>query len=79
MVCPAISDPFRGRYWRVAAVFHQTFFVAVHGKIYCWGAQNISRFVSSVFGNAAPITNCHTGSSLQINGNLSNGLHPHVD
>jgi len=36
MMCPAVSDPFRGPYYRMAANFHQIFFVVLHGKILCF-------------------------------------------
>ena len=34
MVCPAVSDPFHGQYYRVWAVLHQTATILLHGKVY---------------------------------------------
>ena len=36
MMCPAISDPFAGPWYRVASNIYSTLFIALHGKIYCW-------------------------------------------
>lgn len=36
MMCPAVSDPFHGPYYRLAANFHQILFVVLHGKILCF-------------------------------------------
>lgn len=35
IMCPAVSDPFEGPYYRIAAHVHQTFFILLHGKFYC--------------------------------------------
>lgn len=34
ILCPAVSDPFSGRLWRVIAVFHQSLAIPIITKIY---------------------------------------------
>lgn len=47
MVCPAVSDPFSGPYYRIIACCHQPLLIFLIGKIFCiFGHQ----FVKALYG-----------------------------
>lgn len=43
MMCPAVSDPFYSRWYRVAAATHQPLLMLVHGKAYTYVCLWLSR------------------------------------
>ncbi|CAH1245268.1 TMEM164 [Branchiostoma lanceolatum] len=58
MLCPAISDPFYGHYWRCWSLFHQPILTFCHNKIYTalvLAVLNLFRKPSKVNGDAGKL------------------------
>ncbi|KAJ7325984.1 hypothetical protein OS493_028706 [Desmophyllum pertusum] len=51
MVCPAVSDPFHGPYYRIIACCHQPVLIFVIGKIFCVVGH---KFVEVLYGRPQP-------------------------
>lgn len=48
MLCPAISDPFKGEHYRKWACTHQHLLIILHGKLYVLFARLSIKFLSAV-------------------------------
>ena len=78
MLCPAVSDPFYGRYYRLYASVHQTMLVCVHGKLYTAIAQLILRYCRRQNRPAASSTAAAV-AVLENNGCVACNGHPKLN
>jgi len=49
IVCPAVSDPFKTRVWRLFGVGHQFLAVLLVTKVYCWAGLVLTGWIRQLF------------------------------
>jgi len=70
MICPAISDPFRGPWYRLAALVHQSIFVPLHGKLYGQVAVRLASYIRYQILVIFPYDDSAPNSSTSENGSV---------